>query len=319
LCGDGHDSAEAPTSLEEAAARCEAVLLPLEEAIAESRRKVEKAEKEAAAAVSIVQRLLQGCNDLLPSSSPRDGSSEDGEATVRGQRKTLKELQEMAVSVDAAMAEVRIELECSRKGSGTWGSRARSRSAGRRSQVERPGSKDSYDRSLGSRMSKSVGAEGAEADGQEPEELSISIRKSTGALSELMWDKERENTCNVCDAKIGKRVFKPRHHCRICLRCVCAACSPNSIMLDGEKQPVRVCTPCVAETPQIPMLTRRALDLGSKLQAIGEDLGGTAENHVKIVAPNVSNGLEQALNFCDVVLAPLEDLHEKAPLQAATQ
>jgi hypothetical protein len=53
-------------------------------------------------------------------------------------------------------------------------------------------------------------------------------------------------TCSMCNAELGKRHFRPRHHCRICGKCVCAACAPNFIALSNMKGPQRACTLCVS-------------------------------------------------------------------------
>mmetsp|Transcript_128688 Transcript_128688/g.321021 ORF Transcript_128688/g.321021 Transcript_128688/m.321021 type:complete len:432 (-) Transcript_128688:198-1493(-) len=51
--------------------------------------------------------------------------------------------------------------------------------------------------------------------------------------------------CSICKKRVGKRVMNPRHHCRICGRCVCAACSPSTIQRDEKRGPERVCKLCV--------------------------------------------------------------------------
>lgn len=60
------------------------------------------------------------------------------------------------------------------------------------------------------------------------------------------WEDNTE-ACGVCKKKLGKTKLSRRHHCRVCGKCVCSACSPSSVQLDDEKQgPQRVCTPCVS-------------------------------------------------------------------------
>eukprot|EP00927_Polykrikos_kofoidii_P057261 TRINITY_DN51385_c0_g1_i1.p1 TRINITY_DN51385_c0_g1~~TRINITY_DN51385_c0_g1_i1.p1 ORF type:complete len:648 (-),score=113.84 TRINITY_DN51385_c0_g1_i1:34-1977(-) len=53
--------------------------------------------------------------------------------------------------------------------------------------------------------------------------------------------------CTNCGARFG--LLRRPHHCRKCGRCVCHACSPNRILLDGPKGPQRVCTPCLRALP----------------------------------------------------------------------
>jgi len=56
------------------------------------------------------------------------------------------------------------------------------------------------------------------------------------------WEDDLKH-CSICSDRIGKRVLKPRHHCRICGRCVCASCSPNSLQIQGKQH--RVCNCCI--------------------------------------------------------------------------
>jgi len=50
---------------------------------------------------------------------------------------------------------------------------------------------------------------------------------------------EMDSCCSLCGKKLGKRFLRPRHHCRVCGRSVCARCSPGTLELE------RACTACV--------------------------------------------------------------------------
>ncbi|CAE6936396.1 Rufy2 [Symbiodinium natans] len=64
------------------------------------------------------------------------------------------------------------------------------------------------------------------------------------------WDDDAEN-CSICSAPLGRRRLRPRHHCRICGRCVCASCSPNLVLMPGSGRELqRACTPCMAVAPR---------------------------------------------------------------------
>jgi len=65
------------------------------------------------------------------------------------------------------------------------------------------------------------------------------------ALGRAHWQ-ENASHCGICAAALGKRRMKPRHHCRICGRCVCAFCSANSVTVAGSPGLHRACNPCVA-------------------------------------------------------------------------
>lgn len=76
---------------------------------------------------------------------------------------------------------------------------------------------------------------------------SIATSIATSAATSVMTDHWQDNThdCAVCAAKLGKRRFNPRHHCRSCGKCVCSKCSPNRVSLDGVNMS-RVCNLCVS-------------------------------------------------------------------------
>mmetsp|Transcript_32872 Transcript_32872/g.83213 ORF Transcript_32872/g.83213 Transcript_32872/m.83213 type:complete len:448 (-) Transcript_32872:38-1381(-) len=59
-----------------------------------------------------------------------------------------------------------------------------------------------------------------------------------------LWE-ENTKECSVCEKPIGKRVLNRRHHCRLCGKCVCAGCSPSTLLLNEGQAPQRACTPCV--------------------------------------------------------------------------
>ncbi|CAE7597734.1 Kcnh7 [Symbiodinium microadriaticum] len=57
----------------------------------------------------------------------------------------------------------------------------------------------------------------------EPEALNASYTEDFDAGARDRWDDDAEN-CSICSALLGRRRLRPRHHCRICGRCVCATC-----------------------------------------------------------------------------------------------
>eukprot|EP00930_Biecheleria_cincta_P035118 TRINITY_DN24186_c0_g1_i2.p1 TRINITY_DN24186_c0_g1~~TRINITY_DN24186_c0_g1_i2.p1 ORF type:complete len:291 (+),score=63.46 TRINITY_DN24186_c0_g1_i2:11-883(+) len=87
------------------------------------------------------------------------------------------------------------------------------------------------------------------------------IRNSGAESSSFPQDLDN---CSICGAQLGKRRLNPRHHCRICGRCVCGACSPSSVQMQGAEGLQRVCTPCV----NIPEFRHRIVQLGDVLRGV---------------------------------------------------
>lgn len=58
------------------------------------------------------------------------------------------------------------------------------------------------------------------------------------------WEVNTPN-CSICEARLGKRRLRRRHHCRVCGKCICSKCSPNFIALPNLKGTHRACKLCV--------------------------------------------------------------------------
>jgi len=69
------------------------------------------------------------------------------------------------------------------------------------------------------------------------------IESAARAIAHDMWE-ANATRCSLCNAKIGKRYFNARHHCRKCGKCVCGPCSPDVIDLENTSTPQRVCKEC---------------------------------------------------------------------------
>jgi len=309
LSGDRRPRAEVK-GIEEAADRCEAGLLQVEEAFTKSMRRAERAEGAAAAACSLVQRMLLGMQTM-------PGVDEDLGANRKPT--SLEDLEDAGVASQYALTAMREALETQRG----RGSRTRSRSGGRgniprTSSVGKIPRANSSNRVAVGRLASttSVGSFGGASEGGDSDQSEKFVatanrlrRSILGRGQSDQWDEDATN-CSVCDTKIGKRVLKPRHHCRICRRCVCSGCSPSSIHMDGEKHNVRVCTPCVAETPQLPALARRENDLWHRIVALGQE--GAPPTGKAPSTPGRPGGLDQALNLCEIAFANLEDNGEQS-------
>jgi len=126
--------------------------------------------------------------------------------------------------------------------------------------------------------------------------------KSSLSVNTEDWD-EDTRSCAVCGTIIGKRRFKPRHHCRLCGKCVCSACSPNTMQLEAEKKPQRICTPCISGTKQAAALARRLALVNGRLAA----LAGDPAPEARVAAGG--GILEQAVICCESSLASLEAMY----------
>mmetsp|Transcript_75600 Transcript_75600/g.179662 ORF Transcript_75600/g.179662 Transcript_75600/m.179662 type:complete len:290 (+) Transcript_75600:69-938(+) len=72
--------------------------------------------------------------------------------------------------------------------------------------------------------------------------------------------------CSICNAKLGKRFLRPRHHCRLCDRLVCGQCSPALIPLDGKQGRQIVCMDCTAVVEHQQDLMSRLNCLAARMQ-----------------------------------------------------
>lgn len=131
-----------------------------------------------------------------------------------------------------------------------------------------------------------------------------------GTTAESLTDSVMEDdltTCSVCGAKLGKRYMNPRHHCRMCGRCVCSQCSPSALQLDGSAKPQRVCTPCVAAVPKAAQMKTRVAELGERLHELAAGQAGSARSSAEPAA-----SLEEAVLICEAALGPLEEARQRA-------
>eukprot|EP00927_Polykrikos_kofoidii_P049394 TRINITY_DN43457_c0_g1_i1.p1 TRINITY_DN43457_c0_g1~~TRINITY_DN43457_c0_g1_i1.p1 ORF type:complete len:399 (-),score=70.42 TRINITY_DN43457_c0_g1_i1:76-1194(-) len=116
------------------------------------------------------------------------------------------------------------------------------------------------------------------------------------------WEVD-SSSCAICAEKIGRLT---RHHCRVCGRCVCAPCSPSSLVLAGSKRPQRACTPCVAGVETSFTLKFRLARLHSRFAT----LAGLDE-----LAAQEPLSLEEAAALCEAVVGPIESTLNDAEAQ----
>lgn len=80
------------------------------------------------------------------------------------------------------------------------------------------------------------------------------------------WAQDRN--CGICDAVLGKRRLRPRHHCRVCGKSVCNACSPNYVKIPDCEKVQRACDQCVAEMQQAHNVRHRMKRIADQLVAL---------------------------------------------------
>lgn len=119
-----------------------------------------------------------------------------------------------------------------------------------------------------------------------------------GAISDEDEDWEHDVAdCRVCSRRFGPLVR--RHHCRICGKCVCAKCSPSSVMLSGGDGRVqRACNPCISHAQRGPVFKKRMVQLSRRLFALSG-----IESHLE------PKTMDEAIVLCETALSSLEETH----------
>lgn len=255
--------------LEEASVLCEDAVLPLEQTLAVAKARVEQADaaaaearREAESLRAFICKTTQRLQGLLGS---KDNSRASGEEAVSSDAATEQ--------CEAALDRLGQELE--RRASWGW-TRTMQRATPRASITTDP----------------------ANLMASTTSECSPMSHRGSGRSLEMDGEQEVATNCSVCCSRLGKRMLNPRHHCRICQKSVCATCSPSSLQLAGEKQPVRVCTPCAGNTPDFSMLAKMS-DLTERLHAV---IGASTPER------KGNGSLQQLLEYLERALPTLEGL-----------
>jgi len=287
-------SAEPPQpsaeGLIEATALCEAALLPLEESVDLTSRSLCEERRRREAAEAEVARLTE----LLWNFGDRLQAQLGGAAASRDVPPTTEEGEAAAATLAAAAAawcEDALE-QAERALKGRWGlSRSSPKSETKR--------KDSVDTIVARQLSKCCSQE-VVGDGE-----AVSWEENTAA-------------CSICGDALGKRRMNRRHHCRLCGKCVCAACSQSSLQLEGFKGLQRACQPCVSGVRAVPVARARVTKLSERLGRLsgtGSASAGTASaaepaapsSPTAAAARPAAGSLEDVLAHCEAVVSSLED------------
>lgn len=117
--------------------------------------------------------------------------------------------------------------------------------------------------------------------------------------------------CSLCNARLGKRHLNPRHHCRVCGRCVCAACSPNAVQLQGSTTAKRTCKECVGKLEQTPDMADRVADLGRRLRSFSDMSTDMGSRSPRSPSPSRPGNFDEAISMCESALGPLQQERER--------
>jgi len=113
------------------------------------------------------------------------------------------------------------------------------------------------------------------------------------------WQEDTSH-CTICNAEFqAVSAKKRRHHCRICGRCVCTACSPSSVKLRGYEGMERACNPCISFAQRSPAMRSAAMQVAGRLKALCAQ-PGPEDSELET--------LPEALAYCEHALGPLERL-----------
>lgn len=125
-------------------------------------------------------------------------------------------------------------------------------------------------------------------------ECSSIINKWGRLTSTTRWA-DRSAECHVCFSLLGKRYFNPRHHCRVCEKSICAACSPSRVQLDPRDQPARVCSTCASRIYEAPHVEAQLHKMAWRLAVLRgasptrKFSPGSVEQAVQLIETEISN------------------------------
>mmetsp|Transcript_35830 Transcript_35830/g.100795 ORF Transcript_35830/g.100795 Transcript_35830/m.100795 type:complete len:393 (-) Transcript_35830:105-1283(-) len=104
------------------------------------------------------------------------------------------------------------------------------------------------------------------------------VAQSFTSVARDQWGQDTP-TCHLCSA--GFTLLRRRHHCRKCGQCVCGACSPNAVMLEGYATRQRVCKACVGaamlDCSQLIECAQLRAEINRLRERMGELQGQSAE------------------------------------------
>jgi len=112
--------------------------------------------------------------------------------------------------------------------------------------------------------------------------------------------------CSICGARLGKRHLTLKHECRMCSRAVCAACSPNSVKLQGDGKAQRACSDCLSSVGKLPEMAVRLTNISTRLNNLCVlPAGSRASSSTQASLERPSN-FDDAVALCESAVTALE-------------
>jgi len=129
----------------------------------------------------------------------------------------------------------------------------------------------------------------------------ISIHSSDGSFETqgAQWMADTDK-CTICNVKIGKMKLNPRHHCRLCGRCVCHKCSPSTTEVKKYEGPQRVCEKCVGKAFKQAQLASKARGRLKEVASQLCDVSGTDIFEIQV------GDVEEAVTACELAADGVE-------------
>jgi len=148
----------------------------------------------------------------------------------------------------------------------------------------------------------------------------VMTRTSTvGSFESLepVWEDNTSN-CQICSAELGKRKLAPRHHCRICGRCVCQTCSPNSLRFAQHKSMQRVCTQCGDNAINAPTFSSTLGTFTERMRLLQKSGRRPGQNDVDADSATADGSIvKRRKSQIEALLSPRDALH--SPRASANQ
>lgn len=139
-------------------------------------------------------------------------------------------------------------------------------------------------------------------------------KKKSGDITSLesgsaSWMEDTDK-CTICNDKLGKRALNPRHHCRLCGRCVCNKCSPSTQEVEGCEGAQRVCKLCVTEAFEEAKVGAKAKERLEEVVVRIRKVSGLSDP-TRPQAPDVDEAVTECASAVDVVERRMSDVQSE--------
>mmetsp|Transcript_82904 Transcript_82904/g.146398 ORF Transcript_82904/g.146398 Transcript_82904/m.146398 type:complete len:569 (+) Transcript_82904:51-1757(+) len=102
-----------------------------------------------------------------------------------------------------------------------------------------------------------------------PPSASFASTSTASVIVNADWEANASH-CSICQSKFG--LINRRHHCRKCGKCVCRACAPNFVQLQGQgTRRQRLCTPCIRQMTYGQSYLQRAEEAEAEVRRLRDE------------------------------------------------